>query len=131
MSTGESESESESNWKECCISKELINTQTQPYYELSCGHGFWLLALYEEVCRQKIYDSIHKRFYCPYCRQIQKEYLPAHPDTPPMYLVNTTDKKYYRPGKEFIWKPCAFPSCPNQYTSSSGYCIHHRERCFP
>ena len=77
------ESDDEDNNETCLISQSPLD---ENYIELSCGHKFNLIPIYNEVVKQKtmknktmdknIHSLKKNNFLCPYCRQIQHQLLP-------------------------------------------------------
>jgi len=88
----------------CLITGEPLDPSLDPYNTvmLKCGHKYSYDAIYNDV-KYQAYDAspcMRNVWYipygcpvicCPYCRHIQTEMLPSHPNYETLYGVNSSN----------------------------------------
>tara|TARA_Y100000389_G_scaffold205088_1_gene262951 strand:- start:4664 stop:5257 length:594 start_codon:yes stop_codon:yes gene_type:complete len=88
----------------CMLSGEIFG---QNSIELSCGHKFNYLPLYNEIIEQKFVSGNKNilrvnEFICPYCRSKHKYLLPYIPNTKKIHGINIPTK-YVMSYKKCSW----------------------------
>ena len=79
LSLDQNENKEETNQEICLLNKEPLDENK---VTLSCNHSFNYIPLYNEICKQKIFNSLEvtklkiNQIKCPYCREVSNELLP-------------------------------------------------------
>ncbi len=86
----------EDHLNKCLITRMPL---TSNFVEMQCGHKFNYLPLYNDLCKhaKPTMSGLRKNGYiaCPFCRQVQRTFLPFNPSVKPVMGVNLYTLKLF------------------------------------